>query len=90
MRGCEKVNKACSELKADPKEALLDWFGVGVKAQEICAFVKRMELLAERVSLHSCLRLLAGRAPTPPCAVYKVGAHIAAPQCPVEVLNGGL
>jgi len=51
IRGCEKVEKACSERKADPKEALLDWFGVGVKAQEISAFVKRMDLLAHRVGL---------------------------------------
>ena len=39
------------ERRSDAKEALLDWFGVGIKAQEISAFVKRMDLLAQRVRL---------------------------------------
>jgi chromodomain-helicase-DNA-binding protein 1 len=51
IRGCDKVEKVAGEKKADAKEALLDWFGVGVKAQEIGSFVKRMDLLAQRVSL---------------------------------------
>lgn len=49
IRGCEKVERIAVERRADVKEALLDWFGVGIKAQEISAFVKRMDLLAQRV-----------------------------------------
>jgi hypothetical protein len=56
IRGCEKVEKVAGERKADPKEALLDWFGVGAKAQEISSFVKRMALLAQRVSPSMYLR----------------------------------
>ena len=56
IRGCEKVEKIAAERRADVKEALLDWFGVGVKAQEISSFVKRMDLLAQRVSQYLSLR----------------------------------
>ena len=51
IRGCEKVERIAVERRSDVKEALLDWFGVGIKAQEISAFVKRMDLLAQRVWL---------------------------------------
>ena len=50
IRGCEKVERLAGEKKADVKDALLDWFGVGIKTQEITAFVKRMDLLSQRVS----------------------------------------
>lgn len=43
------MERTALERRADVKEALLDWFGVGVKAQEISSFVKRMDLLAQRV-----------------------------------------
>ena len=49
IKGCEKVERLAQERRADVKEALLDWFGVGVKAQDISSFVKRMDLLAQRV-----------------------------------------
>ena len=59
VRGCERVERAAAEKKADPKDALLDWFGVGVKAQEITTFVRRMELLSHRVMLARCEHCLA-------------------------------
>ncbi len=49
------MERIAAERRADVKEALLDWFGVGIKAQEISAFVKRMDLLAQRVGLSSLL-----------------------------------
>lgn len=49
IHGCEKVERLAAEKKADPKDALLDWFGVGLKAQEVSSFVKRMDLLSHRV-----------------------------------------
>ena len=72
IRGCEKVERMAVERRADVKEALLDWFGVGVKAQEISSFVKRMELLAQRVC-----------SPTPPCTWASVNlGHIhSGPSC---------
>lgn len=46
-----------ADQKKDVKDALLDWFGVGVKAQEITQLVARMSLLSKRVrrsaSLHT-------------------------------------
>ena len=57
IRGCEKVERIALERRSDVKEALLDWFGVGIKAQEISAFVKRMDLLAQRVGLYTLMTI---------------------------------
>lgn len=50
LRGCEKVEKLAAEKRSEVKDAVLDWFGVATKAQDITSFVTRMNLLAERVS----------------------------------------
>ena len=63
IRGCQKVERLAGEKKADVKDALLDWFGVGIKTQEITAFVKRMDLLSQRVSLRLLTQPEDGTAP---------------------------
>jgi hypothetical protein len=49
VRACERVEREASTAGEDPSAAVLDWFGVAVKAAEMALLVSRMKLLARKV-----------------------------------------
>ncbi len=53
MAACESAERDAAGAGEDPGGALLDWFGVSVKAAEIPAHLQRMRTLARKVGLSS-------------------------------------
>ncbi len=49
VRACERVERDAAMAGEDPNAAVLDWFGVSVKASEIPAHLQRMKTLARKV-----------------------------------------
>ncbi|EIE23598.1 hypothetical protein COCSUDRAFT_47361 [Coccomyxa subellipsoidea C-169] len=49
VRACERVERDAAMAGEDPNAAVLDWFGVSVKASEIPAHLQRMKTLARKI-----------------------------------------
>lgn len=49
VRACERVERTAAMAGEDPSVAVLDWFGVSVKAAEMPAHLQRMKTLARKV-----------------------------------------
>lgn len=51
VRACDRVEREIGNAGEDPNAAVLDWFGVGIKAAEMAMLVSRMKLLARKASI---------------------------------------
>jgi hypothetical protein len=78
VASCEYVVEEAGHAGEDANAALLDWFGVSVRAAEIPAHLERMRVLARKVR----------RARPVQAAVRSVPA--APPACPCDIIRGEL